>query len=254
MTTIPARREAKAIAAGNAPRPEANEKVILYGLLARSLDVNALRAVELRTSGGFGDLEEKLGATLGVLAAAGYNDLGDDTIETTEELFSAHDMAAADRKNGGKPGPLFGSDRLKDGAMTGAHRVVTTLRTIARGLTDEHETISQEGLEASGRVPFKLAMLHLLDLRSGSDRHYMETWRPSTRAFFNRGDVFLRDTVTLNHINGLNFLPGPDFGNRPVAATSPNIGCPASLIRGYIETVFVTAAHAAQDMGLISAA
>lgn len=242
-----ARKSAAAVASGEAPAASTGDKATLYGVLAKSLDLDALRGVELPLAQSFTALEESAGTILKGIAVDAYFSLDRADRQMAEELFVKRDPRA--KAMGKMLGGLsvYGSTRVALGALTAANRETITLRTIAREVHGG-ATVTERGLQLSSRVPQKLALLHLYDLND--ERTYHEEWQTPQ---LDVGDVFKRETVALDTEHGLTLLVHPELDDLDMRSShGPQIGCPASMVRGYIQGVHNLMADAALNSGLVT--
>ena len=135
---------------------------------------------------------------------------------------------------------------MHQGAVTGAQREVATLRTIAR-YQHEGKTITNQGLYNSARVPVQLAMLHFFGLMGEATEQ--ETWAKATGGDDKK--VLPREHTTLHEEQGLTIKGAPDFEDPAflelIEQHGPRIGCPASLIPGYLRDVH----HDTVETGLL---
>jgi hypothetical protein len=242
-----ARKGATAVASGEVPNADTGNKATLYGVLAKSLDVDALKGVQLPLAESFTALEESAGTVLKGIAVDAYYSLDRGDRQMAEELFVKRDPRA--KAMGKMLGGLsvYGSTRVALGALTAANRETITLRTVARE-THEGVTITERGIQLSSRVPQKLALLHLYDLND--ERTYHEEWQTPQ---LDVGDVFKREAVVLDGDHGLKLLVHPELDDLDMRNShGPQIGCPASMVRGYIQGVHNLMADAALNSGLVA--
>lgn len=242
-----ARKDAMAVMAGEAPGVYAHDKAVLYGLLAKSLTIDAVRELRLPPARDFATLEHLAGAALREVAMEGYFSLDYEERALAEEIFLERDPRAMTvrRLLGGVS--MYGGRRVALGALTAANREVITLRTIARETAGE-SSITESGLYLSGRVPRKLAFLHLYDL--GVERAYREQWNaPESDA----GDVYRRDAVNLDPETGLSLIVHPELDDEARRAVhGPQIGCPVTMIHGYTQEIHRLLTDAALESGLVT--
>lgn len=241
-----ARKGATAIASGEVTTPSTGDKAALYGVLAKSLDIDALKGVQLPLAESFTALEESAGTVLKGIAVDAYYSLDRTDRHLAEELFVKRDPRA---KAMGMLGGLsvYGSIRVALGALTAANRETITLRTVAREV-HEGATVTERGLQLSSRVPQKLALLHLYDLND--ERTYHEEWQTPQ---LDVGDVFKREAVVLDADHGLKLLVRPELDDLDMRNShGPQIGCPASMVRGYIQGVHDLMTDTALNSGLVT--
>lgn len=241
------RQTAIRVSSGIDPVDGTESKVVLYGILARSFRIDDLKGLQLPIVDDFNALQAAAGMLLQRIATKSYDSLDKDDGQVVEDLFLERDHRARDMHEvlGGLT--VYGHRRVTLGALTAAHRETITLRTIAREIYDG-STVTERGLYLSSRVPLKLALLHLYDLNDESNYH--EEWQTPQ---LDVGDVYKKGAVKLDHDEGLSLLVRPEI-DAPYARRShgPQIGCPVSMVQGYVREIHNLMVDAALSSGLIA--
>ncbi|HET8991909.1 MAG TPA: hypothetical protein VFN31_02645 [Candidatus Saccharimonadales bacterium] len=256
MIDSQARNEARAICNGEQLRPDTPAKVAYYGLAARTLNPDYLPEFLLLGPDdmlGFNRLGQLLECTLREAAHSGYAELDSLTRKQALDAYASH-RPEAQQSPLGLEGSAY--NRLRSGCGTATMIEMITLRTIARQ-QDKGNRISYEGLKSSARVPLKIAMMHLSDLCISKLPEEPSTWdyygywhAPNAN---DSGLVFRDDDITLDRQNGLRITNLHDqlASDIEKSANGPQIGCPAMLIKGYVNKLHTIAADAAVTCGLI---
>lgn len=241
-----ARRAAKSIYEGRAPTPEDHPKIALYGILARALDVERLGTtwplVPAKVS--FAELEEELRQDLADIGEQGYLALPSTDRRLAESYW---ERVAPDPSLVLGRASLYATTKMILGAGTAAERVTIGLRTIAKEI---HAGVipSEESLQASSRVPYKQAMNHLIDLKRGQ-RTYDRRWSTPEG---DGGLVLAEEATMFDPHSGLSLTTTLHEGHEVARMQhGPQIGCPATLVPGYIQTVHEIAALSAVELGLL---
>jgi hypothetical protein len=245
MINQQARREAIAIAGGAEPTEDTPDKVALYGVMARCLDVTRLSTVKIPPVETFFKLEATATEILEQHAFDTYQKADPADKNRIEELLAKRDNNDAFFGSLWSDGSL-GARVFMQGAFTSVDMELATLRTIGREAR-EGTGVSERGLRLSGRVPFKVALLHMKDLIA--EESFRRRWvSPQGDA----GPSYSKDVITFDRDEGLTLLPYPEFDLQLIKdAHGPQIGCPATLVRGYIRGVHELVSRAAVDSGLL---
>jgi hypothetical protein len=93
-----------------------------------------------------------------------------------------------------------------------------------------------------------MALLHLYDLNDEREQHTI--WSAAEGG--DGGDIYPEAAVALDHTSGLRVSAMPEIADTTAkAAHGPQIGCPASMVRGYIEKLHHVSATASLEAELI---
>ena len=248
MINREARLEARAISQGQHEESPAENKVVLYGMLAKVLNPamldDKLHSDVLPIS--FRNLENMLAESLSKSAHEGLKALDAATQEdihglVTQRMGSARDLLE---------GRVFqaGLGRLEQGCETASIAETLTLRTIARQKA-LGGVVTEKAVYESARVPRSIASIHLRNLPMAINSYA----RWSTSEGGDEGAIFAPSEVDWDPNKGLSFVNihedlTPKSGTRE---KDPQIGCPATLVSGYIQRIHHIAATTALEAGLI---
>ncbi len=242
------RQAALAVRQGERPAPTAHIKPALYGLLARVMDPELLdeKLHSDRQPTSFYELDAMLFRSLGKSASEGLSALSQTEQDDVSGLIDRRINSARDLQRTISFSNVL--SRLRQGSGTAAAAEVMTLRTIAREQAIG-SVVTEEAIYASGRVPRALASIHLRSLPTAV-RGYAK-WSLSESG--DGGDIFAPQEATWDATTGLRLAKVPDdlIPGRETPDIEPQIGCPATLVSGYLQRVHQIAATNALEAGLL---
>jgi|SRR5579862_1367496 len=234
------------IMSGEDPSPDAHEKAVIYGLLARGLESAQIQGPLFgELSKDFIGLTYRLNLALIKLADEAYEGLSPDVKQDLEARMRSY-MPGKDALHRN----TLANQRLIEGAKNAGDVIGITLRTIAK-LASEGHAVSWEALLASSRVPHRFALLHFEELEL---EFIMRTdWSEDEGG--DNGAVYLPNAVRFHPTKGLQVSlddDGFDMMDSLFSEDDPRIGCPATFDADYIRTIFAHAAEHAVASGLIN--
>lgn len=141
--------------------------------------------------------------------------------------------------------------RTRQGSDVGVTSIAASLDTLIIR-TKRGEPLTERGLMESQRVPFALAMLTFKTL----DATYAGAERDATRreqdAYGIGRTVLLDRATTMRPAQGLALRPEYVVDLPIEDPEEPNLGCPVTLIPGFVRNLFGVVASAALEKGIIS--
>jgi len=247
-----ARHESQQVVAGRLKTTN-DPKIELYKLIALGLDAKQIAGTTIPNPECLVDLKH-LGKSLEHVLQTSFENTPPKRIDQANREAKVGAML---RVRLGRmafaPDPLL--DRLRDGARTASQITCSVLRTYHKEIVESGEPPTRSGIEKGARLLFPLAMLHIKSLNN-----------PELFTFWcddkgEKGDVINPRFTKYDALNGLRIRKSDlrseereylDKLNRGREnSLEPRVGCPVTLVEGYLQEVWRIASVAALNAGII---